>query len=193
VRSDHAEVPVLGIDVGVDISADSNRLIPSDKQTRRYLVALWDDPAPEIDRIGAAARIYHIEWSLIGILAGSVAVGGTAVAVRERLRGWPVTRLTRRHSSVPTTGACATVTVTLLALLVESLGASLLPHQEHHAVRSSPGLDGTTLEDLVCTAPGGGVLLLRTSGVASSTPPVSPPAWTGSRRTSCGIRRPARR
>ena len=44
VRSGHKKVGVLNKDVGVDISADWNKLIPTDKKTRKYLVALWDDP-----------------------------------------------------------------------------------------------------------------------------------------------------
>ncbi len=51
IRPEHAHVGLLGIDVGVDISANWNQLIPSDKQTRQYLIALWDDPKPEIERI----------------------------------------------------------------------------------------------------------------------------------------------
>src|SRR6188472_3571533 len=86
IRPEHAHLGVLGTDVGVDISADWNQLIPSDKQTRRYLVALWDDPRPEIDRIREAARDYLITWSLVGFLAGAVASGGVAVLVRDRRR-----------------------------------------------------------------------------------------------------------
>ena len=58
VRPDHAHIGVLDTDVGVDVSADWNRLIPSDRQTRQYLQALWDDPQPEIIRIQRAARGY---------------------------------------------------------------------------------------------------------------------------------------
>src|SRR5262245_44970082 len=39
IRPEHAHVGILGLNVGVDISADWNRLIPSDKQTRQYLIA----------------------------------------------------------------------------------------------------------------------------------------------------------
>ena len=43
------------MDIGVDVDADWNRLIPSDERTRQYLVALWDDPTPQIGRIQDAA------------------------------------------------------------------------------------------------------------------------------------------
>ena len=45
IRPEHAHIGLLDKNVGVDISADWNKLIPSDKQTRQYLVALWDDPS----------------------------------------------------------------------------------------------------------------------------------------------------
>jgi hypothetical protein len=149
VRPEHARVPLLGIDVGVDISADWNRLIPSDKQTRRYLVALWDDPEPEIDRIRAATVSYLVEWSLVGLLAGAVAVGGVAMAVRERR--------TRLGRYAPEEAALisahnrrlrvsATAVGVALAVVVEALGASVLLHRDHRVVASSPVFSGTTLQ-----------------------------------------------
>ena len=44
----HAHVALIGKDIGVDVDADWNRLIPSDKRTRDYLTNLWNDPVPEI-------------------------------------------------------------------------------------------------------------------------------------------------
>ena len=149
VRPEHTRLPVVGLDVGVDISADWNRLIPSDKQTRSYLIALWDDPDPEIDRIRAAARAYVIEWAVVGLLAGLLAVGGVALAVRDRrmrmARYTPqeaalVSAHNRRLRLAVTAGAAA------LALLVNGLGLSVLLHRDHHVVASSPLFTGTTLE-----------------------------------------------
>src|SRR3569623_858881 len=78
VRPEHGHA--LGSDVGVDISADWNQLIPSDKATRRYIEALWDDPRPEIGRIQDAARTYVVRWALDGIGAGVlITVGVTDV------------------------------------------------------------------------------------------------------------------
>jgi hypothetical protein len=149
VRPEHTRLPVVGIDVGVDVSADWNRLIPSDKQTRQYLVALWDDPAPEIARIRAAARTYVIEWGLVGLLTGAVAVGAAALAVRERR-----TRLARytpeqaalvsahnRRLRVAVTAVAAS-----LALAVDAAGLVVFLHRDHHVVASSPLFAGTTLE-----------------------------------------------
>src|SRR5690349_9956016 len=62
VRSEHAHVGFLGKDIGVDVDADWNRLIPSDKQTRAYLTALWDDPTPQIGRLQDAARRHLLLW-----------------------------------------------------------------------------------------------------------------------------------
>ncbi|HEX3223998.1 MAG TPA: hypothetical protein VHR35_15650 [Nocardioides sp.] len=149
VRPEHTRLPVVGIDVGVDVSADWNRLIPSDKQTRQYLVALWDDPAPEIDRIRAAARAHVIEWGLVGLLVGALVVGGAGLAVRERRARLAcytaeeaalVSAHNRRLRVVVTAGAAA------LALFVDALGLSVLLHRDHHVVASSPLFAGTTLE-----------------------------------------------
>jgi hypothetical protein len=51
VSPEHAHVSLMGKDIGVDVDADWNRLIPSDRRTREYLANLWNDPAPEIARI----------------------------------------------------------------------------------------------------------------------------------------------
>ena len=45
IRPEHAHLGLLGTNVGVDISANWNQLIPSDKQTRQYLIALWTTPS----------------------------------------------------------------------------------------------------------------------------------------------------
>jgi hypothetical protein len=148
IRPEHARVRALGLDVGVDISADWNRLIPSDKQTRRYLVALWDDPQPEISRIQSAARAYLVRWSLIGLLAGAVASGSVAVLLRERRR--------RLATYSPEQAALLSaynlrlrrglvVAGVVGALLLDGLGIATYLHRDHHVVASSPLFSGTTL------------------------------------------------
>ena len=110
IRPEHAHVGFLGTNVGVDISADWNRLIPSDKQTRRYLIALWDDPQPEIQRIKDAARGYVVTWSLIGFLSGALVSGGVAVLLRERRRRLAdVHPGAARPGQLRTTGDCGSV------------------------------------------------------------------------------------
>jgi hypothetical protein len=149
VRSEHAHVAPLGLDVGVDVSADLNRLIPSDKQTRQYLVALWNDPQPEVSRIQGAARAYLLEWSLIGFLAGAVASGGVALLLRERRRRLAAytpeqaALLSAYNRRLRTALVVAGV---VGALLLDGLALTTYFHRDHHVVASSPLFAGTTLQ-----------------------------------------------
>jgi hypothetical protein len=149
IRPEHAHLRVLDLDIGVDITANWNQLIPSDKRTRRYLVALWDDPQPELERIRRAARDYIVTWSLIGFLSGAVASGGVAVLVRERRRRLaaytPEQRdLVEAHNRRLRTGLVATGVVAALA--VDVAGVATYLDRDHHVVASSPVFAGTTLE-----------------------------------------------
>ncbi|HET9842490.1 MAG TPA: metallophosphoesterase [Nocardioides sp.] len=149
VRPEHAHVGLLGKNVGVDISADWNRLIPSDKQTRQYLEALWDDPKPEIHRIQRAARDYMIRWSLIGFLSGAVASGGVVVLLRERRRRLAAyspeqAALVDAHNRRLRAGLAAAGTVGVL--LLDTGGLATYLHHDHHVVTSNPVFSGTTLE-----------------------------------------------
>ena len=149
IRPEHAHVGFLGTNVGVDVSADWNRLIPSDKQTRRYLIALWDDPQPEIQRIKDAARGYVVTWSLIGFLSGAVVSGGVAVLLRERRRRLAdytpderelVTSYNRRlRIGLVAAGVTG-------ALVLDAVGLATYLHRDHHVVVSNPLFAGTTLE-----------------------------------------------
>lgn len=147
VRPEHGHA--LGIDVGVDISADWNQLIPSDKATRRYLEALWDDPRPEIGRIQDAARTYVVRWALVGFGAGVlISVGVTAVwwLRRQRLAAYPVEEsdLIRAYNRRLRTGLVATGVAAALALDAAGLASYL--HRDRETVVSSPVFDGTNLE-----------------------------------------------
>ncbi len=149
IRPEHTHVGILDTDVGVDISADWNQLIPSDKQTRQYLVALWDDPTPEIDRIRKAARDYVITWSLIGFLAGALVSGGVALLFRERARQLAAYSPEQRevlvaHGRRLRRSLVAAVTAGALAL--DTVGLTIYLHRDHHVVASSPLFTGTTLE-----------------------------------------------
>jgi hypothetical protein len=149
IRPEHAHIGLLGTDVGVDISADWNQLIPSDKQTRKYLVALWDDPQPEIDRIRQAARDYVITWSLIGFLVGAVVSGGVALLARERAQQLAAYSPQQRdvvmaHGRRLRRGLVAVAAV--VALVLDAAGLAILLHHDHHEVVSNPVFDGTTLE-----------------------------------------------
>jgi hypothetical protein len=149
IRPEHAHLGVLGTDLGVDISANWNQLIPSDKQTRQYLIALWDDPKPEIERIRRAARDYVILWSLVGFLAGAVASGGVALLMRERRRRLatysPEERaLVLAHNRRLRTGLVGAGVAG--ALVLDAAGLATYLHRDHHVVASNPVFAGTTLE-----------------------------------------------
>jgi hypothetical protein len=150
VRGDHARVGIIGKDIGVDVSANWNKLIPSNKRTRQYLVALWDDPRPEIRRIQGAARTYLVEWALIGFLAGAATSCAVVMGVRQRRRrldAYPpdLAEAVRAHNR--------RLRITLLAagtagaLAVDAVGLATYLHHDHHVVASSPVFAGTTLED----------------------------------------------
>ena len=149
VRPEHRHLGLLGTDVGVDISADWNKLIPSDKQTRRYLQALWDDPEPEILRIRQAARDYLVRWSLLGFLLGAVASGGVAVLLRERRRrlaAYPPEQAELIGAFNQRLRVGLVVAGTVGALLLDAAGLATYLHRDHHVVTSSPVFAGTTLE-----------------------------------------------
>ena len=149
IRPEHAHLGLLGTDVGVDISANWNQLIPSDKQTRQYLIALWDDPQPEIERIRRAARDYVITWSLIGFLTGAVVSGGVALLLRERQRRLATYTPEQRDLVLAHNRRLRVSLVTagvVGALALNAAGLATYLHRDHHEVVSNPVFAGTTLE-----------------------------------------------
>ncbi|WP_296605749.1 hypothetical protein [Nocardioides sp.] len=84
VRTQHQRL--AGKAVGVDIDADWNRLVPSDKPTRRYLAGLWENPRPAIHLIGATARRHLLLWGIGGFVAGALAVGAVVGLSWQRRR-----------------------------------------------------------------------------------------------------------
>ena len=107
VRTDHAHLDVIGKDVGVDVDADWNQLIPSDRRTRAYLTALWDDPTPQIGRLQDAARRHVVFWSGAGFLAGSSWSRDVTGAGLTDGADCGATRLSRPISYAVTTAGCA--------------------------------------------------------------------------------------
>jgi hypothetical protein len=149
VRPDHAHIDVLDLDIGVDVDADWNQLIPSDKRTRAYLTALWDDPTPQIGRLQDAARRHVVIWSGAGFLAGAAAVAATWVALayrRHRLGSYPPEEadLVRRHNR-RLRGVLAVV-ATAAVLAVDVVAVRIYQHEDHHRIVSSPVFAGTSLE-----------------------------------------------
>jgi hypothetical protein len=149
VRPEHAHIDVVDKDIGVDVDADWNRLIPSDKRTRAYLTALWEDPTPQIGRLQDAARGHVVFWSGAGFLAGVVVVAGVWSGLayrRHRLRGYPPEQadLVRRHNRRLRVSTAVVGTAALVA--VDVLAVRVYLHDDQHTVISSPVFAGTSLE-----------------------------------------------
>ena len=149
VRPEHGHLGVLDKEVGVDVSADWNRLIPSDKRTRAYLVALWDDPRPQIARIEATARTHLVMWAAVGFAVGLVVSLATVLGAWHRGRKLASyspgqAALVRRHNQVMRRSL---VTVGLAGMMAVDLAAAQAwQHEDHHTVVSSPVFAGTELE-----------------------------------------------
>ncbi len=149
VRPEHAHIGVIDKDIGVDVDADWNQLIPSDKQTRAYLTSLWEDPTPQIGRIQDAARRSVVLAAGTGLGAGVLVVAATWSGWwlrRRRLRGYTAEEATfvRRHNrrlrwSLAVLGVLSVVAV-------DTVAVGEYRHVDHHVVQSSPIFAGTTLE-----------------------------------------------
>jgi hypothetical protein len=149
VRPEHAHIEVIDKDVGVNISANWNSLLPSDKRTRQYLTALWEDPAPQIARLRQAARRHLLVWSLVGALSGAVAIGLLWLALglrRRRLRSYHPDHvaLVSAHNQRFRAGLGIVGAVVLVAIHAVAVG--IYRHQDHDAVTGSAVFDGTSLE-----------------------------------------------
>lgn len=149
VRPEHGRVGLIDKDVGVDVSADWNSLVPSDKRTRRYLTSLWQDPKPQTERIRVAARRHVIVWSLTGALGGAALVGTVWLGLGIRRR--------RLHSYDPAQAAFVIAhnrrlrtilasTGILLLVGLDSVAVGVYRHEDHHVVVGSAVFAGTDLE-----------------------------------------------
>ncbi len=149
VRPDHAHIPVLDKDIGADITADWNNLIPSDKETRRYLTALWDDPRPQVDRLNDAARTHLLLWGGAGAATGLAAVTAVWVGLglrRRRLAGYhdeQAALVTAHNRRLRTAFA---VIGTGVLLVVDAAGLRIYLHEDRQTVVGSPVFAGTSLE-----------------------------------------------
>lgn len=149
VQPTYAEVPVLGKPVGVDIDANFNRLVPSDKATRTYLTALWENPDPAIDRIEETARHHLVTWAAIGFGAGlavDAVVVGLVLHRRRRLAAYPPehAELIDRFNRPLRRGMVVLGVVAALVLDVAAVRA--WTHEDDRPVIPSAALDGTALQ-----------------------------------------------
>ena len=145
---------LAGKDIGVDVDADWNRLVPSNESTRRYLVSLWENPQPAIHRIEAAAARQVLIWAVGGFLVGLTVVAavlGLTWQRRRRLAGYSqdesrfvATHNRRLRLTLVVTGVVA-------VLVLDSLAARVWLHEERGTLTASPVLRGTPLEGMQVT------------------------------------------
>ena len=147
VRPQHEHL--AGRPVGVDVDADWNRLVPSDKPTRRYLAGLWENPRPAIHLIAVTARRHLVLWGVGGFVAGALAVGavvGLAWQRRRRLASYSPEQaaLVSRHNRRlrVTLVVCGVV----VALALDVAAARVWRHEDHRTPVASPVFAGTPLE-----------------------------------------------
>ena len=150
VRPDHAHVEVIGKDIGVDVDADWNRLIPSDERTRAYLDGAVGRP-DSADRPSPGRRAPHVwSWSGVGFLAGAAVVGlgvWSGLAYRRLGCGLPARAGGSRTPSQPPAALDAgRGRHGRPAWRWTSSRVRVYLHDDHHTVISSPVFAGTSLE-----------------------------------------------
>ena len=150
VRPEHAHVGALGVgvDVGLDLSLDWNRLIPQDKQTRGYLTQLFDDPTPAMAEIRDSARTYIVRWAAIGFAGVLLVEVVVTLLVRQRRRRLaalppPVAEAVAAHNARLRASAVALGAVAVLAL--HALAVQTLAHRDQKVVVGNPFFNGTAL------------------------------------------------
>lgn len=148
VRPEHGEIPIVGKPVGLDLHVDLNALIPQDKQTRRALSQLWDDPQPEIALITAAARGYVIRWAAIGFGVVLLLEVGTWLVLRLRRRKLATysadeARLVVAHNRRLRIAGAALALAAVVFLDVTA--ARIYSYDDHRTVVGSPVFQGTSM------------------------------------------------
>ncbi|MFT4082033.1 MAG: hypothetical protein QM638_05565 [Nocardioides sp.] len=148
VRAEHGRIPGTPITIGVDVGVDWNRLIPQDKQTRRSLAQLWNDPDPEMARLRDRVEHVVLGWGLIGF--GGVllleAVAGLALLDRRRkLASYPsaTALVVAAHNRRLRRWAAGGTVLALVAIVAG--GARLATRSDHQQVVGSAELAGTRL------------------------------------------------
>lgn len=147
VRQEHAHA--LGRDIGVNINADVNNLVPSNQQQRTELNGLWQDPKPEFARISDAAVTYVEKWGGGGAGTGLVAAGlggGIFLYERRKMRGYTPEEqaFVRKHNHVRNMAGIAVAAV-VTAGVYGTAGYTL---HEHHSQTVVPNaaFNGTPLQ-----------------------------------------------
>ena len=181
VRTDHAHIDVLDLDVGVDVDADWNQLIPSDKRTRAYLTALWDDPPADRTPAGRRApeRGDLERRRLPGRVSPSWSGPGPPGLPR---RACGATRPSRQTRYAVTTRAAwdAGRGRDRLGAGRGRHGRPHLQHEDNHTVVGSPVFAGPSLEGTEVNGLAAEVLpSCRSSGLGRRSTTRSPTTWSG--------------
>lgn len=147
VTPEHAEI--AGTQVGVDVDANWNRIVPSDKRTRRYLVNLWENPVPAADLIQQAARRQMLVWGVGGFLVGALAVAGVLGMLlwrRRALARYPpeIAELVAAHNR--RLRRTLLVVGALTAVALDVLAVRIYLDRDHRSVVADSAFDGTALE-----------------------------------------------
>jgi hypothetical protein len=146
IRPEHARV--AGVDVGLELSLDWNRLIPQDKQTRAYLAQLFDDPRPAMAAIREAAQRYVVRWGVVGF-AGVLAAEIAAVLLlrqrRRRLAALPpaVAEAVAAHNLRLRRSVAVVAALSVVALV--AVAGQTLTRRDRRPVVGNPYLNGTAL------------------------------------------------
>jgi hypothetical protein len=149
VRPQYARLPLLDKAVGVDVDANVNLLVPSDKETRSYLTSLWENPEPAIGLIKDTARRHVLVWAAAGFAAG-LALDGAVLFLRmgrrARLARYP-TEQAELIDAYNRPLRRAVIGAGVAAVLVLDIAASrTYTHEDDHPIVRSAALDGTALE-----------------------------------------------
>ncbi|WP_395659051.1 hypothetical protein [Nocardioides sp.] len=147
VTPDHRRV--ARVDVGVDVDANWNAIVPSDKRTRRYLAGLWENPEPAVHLIESATRRHLLVWGATGFVAGALAIGSVLVLLRvrrRRLAGYTVEQAALVEAHNRRLRRTLTVAGLLLVVLVDAAGLRVYVRHDHRAIAADPQFAGTGLE-----------------------------------------------
>lgn len=159
VSPQHASV--AGLDIGMDVDANWNQVVPSDKQTREYLLNLWENPRPALHLIRDAAADHLVGWAVGGFATGaavSIVVGGLWWQRRRRLARYGAEQAAAIRDYGRATGVVATAVGVVAVVAVDVAGAATYLDRHHVRVEPSAQLAGTPLADTQVTGLLGDVL-----------------------------------
>ena len=167
IRPQHADI--AGKPVGLDVDADWNKLVPTDKQTRSYLVSLWRTPPrdpPDHRRRASPAAAVGAGRLPRRLLAVGVVVG---LWWQRRCWLWPATSRGRRAGGAPgqppAAQAVLVVGAVAGALALDAQAVRVWAHDDRQTLVATSSLDGTPWR-----APGDGAARRRAALLVGPPP-----------------------